>query len=446
MSTKTLVFTFGASLLLSAALPAQAPTRLSLDEAVSIALRQNAGLAASRQQVRMREQQTKAASRSYLPSIGTEFTYQQNTQKKNITFAEGSLGEVEGGPFPTTDIALEQGGQSYSLATTTLQQPVTQIFKIRQGQLAARADERAAEASLRGSEQEIAVNVERVYLSLLVAGKQRQAAALKAEVAGQQLKDREHTVSLGSALPSAAIEGRSQALEAARQVLAAEDQVADLSADLADMLGLAPGTTFELVAPTDAPESADTTSLASYVERAIAHNADLESVRQQVRKAESNVRAERTSYIPDVGVYARHTYQDAVAFLPKNDFSFGVSAKWTLFDFGNREATIGAATAGLAAARFDEIRSRGRLTVDVEKSYRKVQRSWRSVEVATQAYALRTELARVMHDQQDTGIVLAVEARSADAALINAEADLLSAKMEHRLAIAELRRLVGEGM
>lgn len=444
MSTKTFVLTLGASLVLSAALQAQAPTRLSLDEAISIALRQNAGLAASRQQLRMREQQSKAASRSYLPSIGTEFTYQQNTQKKNITFAEGSLGEVEGSPFPTTDIALEQGGQSYTLATTTLQQPVTQMFKIRQGQLAARADEASAEATLRAGEQDVAVGVERLYLSLLVAAKQQQAAGLRAEVAAQQLKDREHTVSLGSAMPSAAIEGRSQALEAARQVLAAEDQVADLSAELADLLGLAPGTTFELVAPAEVAQRADTISLASYVERAVAHNAELESARQQVRKAESNVKAERTSYIPDVGIYARHTYQDAVAFLPKNDYSFGVSAKWTLFDFGNREASIGAAAAGLSAARYDEIRQRGRLAVDVDKSYRKVQRSWRSVEVAAQAYALRAELARVVHDQNDSGIVLAVEARSADAALINAEADLLSAKMEHRLANAELRRLVGD--
>jgi outer membrane protein TolC len=225
-------------------------------------------------------------------------------------------------------------------------------------------------------------------------------------------------------------------------MLATDDEIADLAAKLSEMLGTPVDPTTELVVPAS-PALDESLTPASLADAALATSPELEAAQQQLERARSGVRAARASYIPDVYVYGTELYQDAVALLPENSFSVGIKAQWTVFDFGKREADIGERQASRRTAEENLVRVRREIATEVAEAQRKVQRMARSTALAGEVVGLRREALRITQDQEGSGLVLASQRREAEAGLATAEADWLAAEVGRRLAIAELRRVLG---
>jgi outer membrane protein TolC len=109
-----------------------------------------------------------AAQGDYFPKIGSTFV--------NLHFNK----------FMGEEIALRNGtahlpllNKDQSLVAVTATQPVTPLFKVREAVRLARADERIAQAKADAVAGQVAANVERTYLSLLVAQRQQLGAEIK---------------------------------------------------------------------------------------------------------------------------------------------------------------------------------------------------------------------------------------------------------------------------
>jgi outer membrane protein len=252
-------------------------------------------------------------------------------------------------------------------------------------------------------------------------------------------------VAAGSKLPIASLEGRSTALDAKHGVLAVEDEIADLSAKLSEMTGTAIDGHVRLVVPPRA-EAPDSSALVALAGDAMTSNPDIEAAGQTMRKADRGLAAARATYIPDITVFGQEVYQTAVAMLPKNNFSYGIKAQWTVFDFGKREADIGERAASRRTAEENLLRVKRHISAELEQAQRKVQRSARNAALAGEVLALRREARRITGDQAESGLILTTARRESDAAVATAEADWIAAEVGQRLAVAELRRLVGKGL
>ena len=68
--------------------------------------------------------------------------------------------------------------------------------------------------------------------------------------------------------------------------------------------------------------------------------------------------------------FVRQSYQDAVAYVPANNFSAGMQAKWNVLDFGRRSAQMDQRSATLRLAEEDLARVRDQVALEVEKAYR----------------------------------------------------------------------------
>jgi multidrug efflux pump subunit AcrB/outer membrane protein TolC len=435
----------GLTLFASAAGAQLAGGELTLDEAVATALRNNSGVRVARSRAEEATRRRQSATRSLLPTVSADFQLSRSTGRQSLTFAEGSLGDYPGtGPLPSEDVTLEQGGEQMSYGTLSIAQPITSLVKIGAARDVARADEGVAEAEARKAELDVALAVEQAYYGLMVAQQRRRAAELRLVAAEEGLRDRVRSVATGAQLPVAALEGRTAALDAQQSMLAVEDDIADLSAKMSELLG-APVDADVQLAPPPRPEQPDSAALAGLVEAAMSSNPDIEVASQSLRKAESGLTAARASYIPDVSVFGQGVYQDAVAFLPENNFVFGLKAQWTVFDFGKREADVSERRASRRTAEENLTRVRRQVTTEVQEAERKVRRAARNAALAGEVLALRREALRIKEDQFATGLVLATERREAEAAVAGAQADWLAAEVGQRIALAELRRLVGRG-
>jgi multidrug efflux pump subunit AcrB len=440
-----------AALALSVALPArsagaqQPVAHLTLDEAVSTALRNNAGVRAAHSRVDEAGARRQSASRAMLPTLGANFQSSRNTGSQRLTFAAGALGTYPGtGPIPAQDIDIEQGGQTSSYGTVSLTQPITSLFRIRANARAAQAAELGAAADARDAELDVELSVEKLYYGLLVAQQRRRAAALRADVTQESLQHRARTVAAGTKLAVSEIEGRTQALDARQSLLAAEDEIDDLSAKLTELLGTPVSPDVELAVP-DAPaaELASRSAPNALLERAMSESPSVVSAGLLVRKADAGLAAARATYLPDVAVFGQEVYQTAVPFLARNNFVFGVKAEWTVFDFGRRESNVAEMRAArrTAAANLDRVKQH--VASEIDQAQRKVERAERSAMLATQMLVLRREAMRLAADRVATGAALSTDQRDAEASVASAQADWFAAEAGRRIALAELRRAAG---
>src|SRR5262249_5054930 len=132
-------------------------------------------------------------------------------------------------------------------------------------------------------------------------------------------------------------EARASELEAEQALMTASHAVEDARAALNELLGLSLDAEPTIVVATAAPSGEDLTSVIS---RAVGRRPEIAAAAAKVEQARHAVGAVRTEYIPDVGVFVRQSYQDAVASVPTNNLSAGVLAKWNVLDFGRRSAQV----------------------------------------------------------------------------------------------------------
>lgn len=425
------------------ALAQEAPRTLTLEEAQALAGENSHAVGAMRQKVEEMRSRRSMAFTHYLPRIDTRVAYLVNNNEQGILIPQGSLGFFPelGGSFPPSNRNIPQGGTDLFFTFTTLAQPLTHVFKIRQGRGVATADEEAARAELDGVGQEVALGVLEAYAGLLVAGQGRELARARVAAAQERLSYREAAVASGTVHEVAGREGRVQWLQARQALLEKDGEVDDLAYALADAIGLPPETRFSLQGP--ASPEVRPLSLEPYLEAALRENPEVRAARALVRKADHGVGAARADYIPEVGILGTHIYQSSVPFFPKHTLGVGVQAKWTVFDFGARSKVVQERRAQLGQAERNLDMVEGRVRGEVEAAYRRLERAAEMVELAREGMALRSEASRLRVLQASTGYALPADTLEAEADRMEGELDVLKAELAYRIALAELEKAAG---
>jgi len=414
---------------------------ITLSEAVRLALAQNRTLKIAHLKIQENEQRKQGARSDYFPTITNQSNVLHISELQNISVPAGALGNAAGSPIPAQNATLSQGKETLISSGTMIAQPLTQLLRIHQENRIAATEVASSRDELKNSENEIALQVQTVYYSILIAQLQKEAAEQEASYATENLRETENDVRTGNALQVAKLQGQADVLQGQQFVLTTQLQIEDSMAELNDLLGLPLDTKLEL----DPSVSTDIegSTKEEYVKDAWDENPQIRAAQETVAKTRAGVAAAKTAYIPDVTVFARYSYQDGVPFLVRNFGTFGVNLNYTLWDFGKRRAAVREDTTQLAEAEENLDRLKDQVAVEIECSYNKVERTRSMVKVATQVAELREESERLATDQAAQGVVLISDVRQATAANYRAKADLLQASLGYLLARAELERTVG---
>jgi multidrug efflux pump subunit AcrB/outer membrane protein TolC len=414
---------------------------LTLSQAVELALKQNSGLKIARSKVTENDQKIVSARSQYFPQLSNNTKYMALSDKQLVTIPAGSLGNINGGLFPNNDVKLNQGRSAILYSETTLAQPTTQLLKIREANQIARADRGIAEAELKRSENETVMAVHQFYFALLVANKEKAAAQASLEAAQKNLRESEDAVRAGNVLDVALISAKTNLLQSRQALIAAENRISDVTSELNDLLGLPSDDLLE-VTEAGLSEPTELSKNEAY-NQARAGNGELLAARESVEKSRHAVRAAKYEYIPDVTIFAKHGYQDGAPFVEKNIGIFGFELTWNIFDWGKRKGEIGQRVAQQSQAAENLARIDKRIGIEIDKAYRKLDRSKQMVDVAREALSLYRENVRLSENRLKAGTETAAKHAEAFAALRKAEMEEVQASLEYRLARAELDRIKG---
>ena len=114
--------------------------RLTLAEAVRLAVEQNRTLKIARLKVKENEYKKDAARSAYFPTITNESDALHISELQAINVPPGAFGTVSGVPIPAVNTNLQQGKQTLYTSGTTIAQPLTQLLRIHQENRAAAAE------------------------------------------------------------------------------------------------------------------------------------------------------------------------------------------------------------------------------------------------------------------------------------------------------------------
>jgi outer membrane protein TolC len=427
------------SSLLSARVCNGGKTKLTLDEAVALATQQNSTVKIAGDKVKAMDARIRQARAGYFPALTNDSTLAHIAQQQSIDIPQGALGVYpQIGAIPAQGVSLAQGKPNFALSMNTVTQPITQYFKTRAGVDVNRADAAGARAEERRTENDVAYKVKEVYYGILTTERRRDAIDAQIRAAELRIVEVNYAVETGVALEVRAVEVCAQIAQA-RQL---QDAVQDMKLELADLCGLPVDTDLDLALPL-MPISDASTQPRLMVDTALDQNPEIEAANHQVEKARAAVRAACAEYIPDVSAFAQHIYQDGAPFLSRNNGVFGLSLKWTVFEFGKRRGQVMEREAEVAQAADNLARLRNRVQVDVEKAVRKLSRAETALTSAREELASTTEWRRVSSDQVEAGTANRSTFLDADASMLNAQADFIKADYDRSVAAADLARLVG---
>jgi len=191
-----------------------------------------------RLQVEAAEEHRKGVRSMYFPSISTQFFALHLTAEPGeiLSFQRPLTGALISVPIT----AVFQNQNAVNVVAT---QPITQLWSIRQLVKIARADENIARAKAGMPVTAVARQVEKNFFELLVADREFAAADSSAS------SRREGWLTVGDSGPSGTATQRADVLRAETSASLLASKMATLTASLNGLLGLAPDTRLELVAP-----------------------------------------------------------------------------------------------------------------------------------------------------------------------------------------------------
>lgn len=437
-----------AALVLALAFSAQAPgakaeeRRITLEEAVQMAVENNSMVRMATLRIRETEAREQQARANYYPQVDNESSLYNIVEKQRIVLPAGSLGVIpQLGAIPPAPATVFQGGRSLLLAQTTVVQPLTQLFKIREGNAVARADTGLAKTQAERARVEIAAKVREVYYTLLGLQARQRAAQAAITAAEEKLKEGRDAVETGTVLEVRAMQAQAALLESRQARMTVDIQLEDASAEFNELLGAPRDTKFVLTAPQGGQKLP---AIEEALAMAKAQNPELSAAAQTLEKARHAVKAAKADRIPEVGAFAQHIYQSGVPFLASNNGVAGLRLNVDLFDWGKKSGVIKEREAQLALAEEEMHRVERRIAIDVEKAHRRVQQVAALTEVAKEAAAVRKEALRIASDQLELGLCSRAAFEEANAAAAGAEADVAAAEYQLAVALSDLHRLMGQ--
>jgi outer membrane protein TolC/preprotein translocase subunit SecF len=415
---------------------------ITLEEAVALATRNNSNVKLAKLKVRESEAKIGGAAALYYPQISNETAGIHIAEKQSIEIQRGALGVYpSAGPIPGAGISIPLGDQNLLLSTTTITQPLTQIFKIRAGTRVASREADIAKEDARFAENEVALKVKEIYYGLLIARERRRALALQIEAGEEKLKEGRVAVEAGVTLQVKVLEGEARLAQARQALLSLDDSISDYELEFNDLVGLPLETEAALTAPS--PESAAALDTDHLLKDALSRHPEILRARSTIEKAKAGLTAARAEYIPDLGAFAQHIYQNGVPLLARNNAAVGFRLNVTLFEFGKRRSVVREREAQVAQAEENLRRVESRVRIDLEKAGRRLRRSAAAVEAAQAALAARREATRITGDEVQAKTATTAALRESEASLAAAQADLYQAELGRGTAAAELTRSAG---
>jgi outer membrane protein len=431
-----------AVLALAAGVPASAEV-LTLEEAVTLALRNNRGVASAAMQVERAEQKVGAARARRLPSLEVQAQAGTTLNPIRVSFPQGAFGSFPAtGPIPSEDTVVEAPRSVTGLINASIAQPLTQLHKIGLSTKLSRLSRDVEQQKLREQRAALVADVRTLYYQLLQTGSVLRAKQEQVEVYRELDRVVGEQVILEIALQSDGLQVKSRLAGEEYELAALRGDLATAKEKMNLLLGRDLAQDFDLVAvPETTLEEAD---LRSALATAMENRPDLAQARLAVEQADTDRRIKKAEMIPDVSLAVSYYSFVNVDLLPRNIAQVGLQVKWEPFDWGRRGKEQAEKTLQVEQARTSAREAADRARLDVSQRFRKLQEARLLIVAERLGRDAAQEKLRVLMARHRQESSLLKDVLEAQASMSGAHAQYDRALLTFWTAKADFQKAIGQ--
>jgi outer membrane protein len=417
--------------------------RLSLEQAVRIAVANNRQLGSARLQVANAEDQIAIARTQRLPIFSTEAQASQLLSPVSFAFPAGSFGTFPAtGPIPSTDTTIKVSRQPTMYLQSSVSQPLTQLIKANIGIQSAEASREIESERARSTQLTLVNNVKRLYFAIL----QTQSALEANREMLALYRELDRTVQVRVAQQ---VQLRGDALEVQFRLAQEEltrtttlNTLASQKEQLNQLLGRDVRTAFEV-------ENVSTLSvldvdLDAAQSHALESRPEVRQARLNVKQAELDRRLTKADRIPEVSAAVSYTSNFNMSVLPTNLATAGVQVKWEPFDWGRRSREMAAKSRTVEQAQLAVREAEDRAVVDINARFRALGEKRALLRVAEMAQGASREKLRVKSNQYQVQAAMLNDVLQLRAELAGSDDRYQQALLAFWTAKADFELAIGE--
>jgi len=416
---------------------------LTLDDAVSIALSnnrlvKNSGLEAQKYDFRLSTARTRRLPQFQVAVLGGELMH-----SFDFTFDQGVFGNYPGvGPIPGTKTTIRNPARFTTYTTGSLDQPITQQYKIGLGIHLTELARQVAKEDVRAERQRVAAEVRGAYFELVATQAAVQAAAESVTTLDEAQRVTKEYIQQKTVLRSDALDVDARLAKAQYNLSVAENGLATQREHLNQLLGRDLTTHFRVAAiPED--DSSDLT-LEAVRQKAAQNRPELREAQLKEKQAVYERRLAKSEYIPDLSLSIRYQGLYNVKVLPENVGVAGFYLSWEPFDWGRRRNNIAEKSRAIDQARNGLHETESQIAVEVGEKYRKWKDAVLLLKATRTGHEATTEQFRVITTKYKEQAALVKDVLQAQARNSEASYQYQQALSSYWTALAELRRAMGE--
>ena len=421
---------------------AQVPV-LTLDEAVSLALQHNWNVKNFVLEAQKYDFQVSTARSRRKPQFQFSMLGGELLQPFDFTFQKGVFGTYPGvGPIPGTNAKVHTPAVFTTYLTGSIDQPLTQQYKIGLGIHATELGRDIAREDVRAERQKIAAEVRSAYLHLVAT----QATVDAALEAVKTLEEAERVTTQyeaeKKALRGDVLDVEARLAKSRYDLSVTEDGLVTQREALNQLLGRDVATPFRVdIIP---EQDASDLTLDSARQEALANRPENRQARLKEKQAEYDRRLAKAEYIPDLSLEVRYQGINNVQVLPQNVATAGFSLTWEPFDWGRRHNKVVEASKTIEQARNGIQETESQVSVEVGAKYRKWQEASLLLKASRTDHEAAAEKLRVTSNKYKQQASLLKDLLEAQARSSETNAQYQEAVSSYWSAIAELRKAMGE--
>jgi TolC family type I secretion outer membrane protein len=420
IAMKTLSYFFFLILLPSFCLPAEElkqPGPLSLQECIAIALNNNIDvLTAQNDVVAAKSRSTKAKS-SYFPQLSVQ----------NNLFSFGSDGVLN---KTTTGTALSVNQNIYDggLREANIQGARYGVIQNQTG--------------LTRTTQTVVFNVTQAYYEMLRARQLAEVAQSNVnynEGLREQVKTR---VDLGDAANVDILPVEAQLASAQVALLSAQNSVRTSAIQLQNVMGVSPESDFDIQEIND-PPTAEVEQLDNYMGSALKSRPDILQSQAGVGAAKAAVKSSRIPLYPYPSISGQYQRGLAGGFNTSGTQIVG-GINFNIFDGKANRAAYREAQANRANAELQAQQIGRTIHLQVEEAYLNLTNAKERMAVSAVSLDAATKNYEVQKERYAQGLGIMLDMLNAEVQVVNAQADVVQARYDYYIALAQMDYAVGK--
>lgn len=413
---------------------------LTLDEAITIAIRDNRSLKNARLGVEKSDEQLAAIRTARLPVIKIHSIFSEGLIKHEANLPNPVSNLIPGlGPFFT----LTTPGRPTAVFAVQALQPISQQYKIGLTVDLVKLGGHMEQEQLRAEQQSLVGEIKRTYYAILLT--ESGLTNVRDEVASYRELDRVtgEFVTQQIALRADQLQIKTRLAKAEYDLAGLGDRLATQKEQLNRLLGRDVFSEFSVTAVSQ--EIVFEADVAAARRRAVEQRPELKQARLRIEQAKLDRRIKKAEYIPDVSAgFTSLMLRNFDAVVPRNIASVGVVMSWEVFDWGRKKRQLAEKSKTIEQAENAAREIEDQILIDVSDKFRKLQQTGLALRVAKLGCEASRERLRVMTANYQFLSALLSDVLQSQASVSEADHQYQQALLSFWTAKAEYEKALGD--